>query len=423
MPVMETEQGSLVYPDPLTHPCMLSGAAFLYFPSPLLLPFPPCFQEPSHHQVLIELLHRARTDCGLWSRRLTWLVICWALQMMAYLKMSDALAPLAEAGVCSFGRIRYPVSTRFMQEVVSTFGAAGLPLARVVKIMNPVTAASQTIHYIVDGVLPEVGGDVEALIHFCRSQLSNRDQLGQLLAKAYLVRLMAGPRIQTRHVLLTYRGSLRLMRLARSMKREARRCAANDVLAWELFREILAPYVDPLSRRNVELLVRLHSRCRGEIDRLRDKCWIMASQLKPTPNPEEVASQIQRLIRTQAKAEIKDILRLDSRAWNGFLTKTFADQRTWLSIGSLALALLTDPTWVFTSATLIWTLSLVAPRAAQSLMTRREELSSSDWALVYRAARLSSRHPLRRRPSSLPEKTRKPIACMAEVLDRLSDWG
>ena len=156
----------------------------------------------------------------------------------------------------------------------------------------------------------------------------------------------------------------------------------DDIIAWELFRQILSPRLDPLDARRAELIAELLEFRTEEIERLRLKCLALADQVKHPSTLEKLPSQIETFMKTQLEREIAELLQIDRRALEEFFTALFADEKTWLAILTFITGIVANQVHLTTGAA-IATLSSIGAKAFRTAADRRQKLRQSDYAVVY----------------------------------------
>lgn len=158
------------------------------------------------------------------------------------------------------------------------------------------------------------------------------------------------------------------------------------MIAWEIFRHILSPRLDPLNRERVEFIARLLGSCTDQIHRLRIKCATLADQLRQPATFERLPSEIERLIRVYVEKEIADLLESDQRALQKYLTGLLGDHKTWLGVATFLAGVVGGHDLV-TAGGAIAALSSIGAQAFKTAAEQREKLRGNDFALIYTIAR------------------------------------
>lgn len=224
--------------------------------------------------------------------------------------------------------------------------------------------------------------DWSALYRYCDQTFGTRE-LGQLLTTAYMFRM---PLLRPLDSILL--SNERLITLLASLPVEARGPAIGedrdplDPIAWEFFRQLVSPILDPLDKGRIRKLQKL--RTRGEeIQRLKNRCLILAQELGAESRLEVVKIKIRDHIRSHVASEVQAVLEIDSRALSELMSLVFSDEKVWAGI-SLALFSLVNGGPSLTAASAIVALSSFGSKAFKSAASKREKLKASDYALIYR---------------------------------------
>jgi hypothetical protein len=156
-----------------------------------------------------------------------------------------------------------------------------------------------------------------------------------------------------------------------------------DVVAWEFFRQLVSPVVDPLNEARVKKVGEIIARDRGEIERLRKRCLALALELGEESDLTVLQSRIRNHIRAHVEEEIQAILEIDRQATRQLLDSVFSDEKTWAGIALLLCSLLSGGQ-ILTAGSAIYALSSLGAKAFQVARKRRETLKASGYTLLYR---------------------------------------
>ena len=159
-----------------------------------------------------------------------------------------------------------------------------------------------------------------------------------------------------------------------------------DTAAWELFRRIISPALAPLDERRVALVGKLLDRKKSEIDRLKNRCLLMASDVDASLTRDALSQQMEKLIRDKASREIAELLELDRKANEQFLTNLFGDEKTWIACATALGGLLSGQLLLPTGAA-VAAFSSIGAKAFKSAAERRSKLKTNDFALLYSISR------------------------------------
>ncbi len=366
-----------LYPDPSTGPEVLSGAAFLYFQGPLVVTLPPTVLTEGS-SALLPLVRDRRPK---WSNDFRRLLTAWHVQHDGFDAMMTTLEPLKGKHILVAWEV-YPADTKALDRAASLAASSGMSLDAVAEIINPINAGGELLRHIMLEAFLELGKDIEALFEYC-GRLFHTEPLDHLLAKAYLLRLpIRWPRV----LLTNERLFIFLCNLPVETEAANTDSIDRDVIAWEVFRHIVSRRLDPLDSERVELIAGLVNSSTEQIHRLRIKCAAVADQLRQPTAFERLPSDVERLIRVYVEKEIADLLELDRRALQEYLTALFADYKTWAGVAAFVGGVVTGHVHVSAGGA-IAALSSIGAQAFKTAAERRERLRKSDFALVYTIAK------------------------------------
>jgi hypothetical protein len=246
------------------------------------------------------------------------------------------------------------------------FVALGTAAARAARPIDPV---------VVDWV---------PLYEYCNS-LFGRYALQDLLATAYMFRM---PMLQqTDAVLLSNEGlvpflaSLPVQSVAGDEAKSQEQVLGP--VAWEFFRQLVSPVLDPLDEGKVARISKLIDGKSREVVRLKARCLRLASDLADEGDFQMLQAKIRDYIRVNVRSEIESVLELDRRALSDLLTVVFSDEKVWLGISGFLYSLVNGGL-ALTAGSAICALSLFGSKAFKIAAGQREKLRATDFAILYR---------------------------------------
>jgi hypothetical protein len=371
----------LVYPDTVASPHRISAASFLFFDKPLALPAPHWTPFEGVFQ-LHELIMQRRPEWGALFFRLDDL---YDTQISSWRQMNQLLRPLQS----TFQNIllAFDADQQAQQEGLLLLESTGDSAESVLELIDPLAAAGEFFHHVLTDVYAQLDQDAEALYSYC-GELLTSTRVDQLLVQSYLPRLLLIPRFSriTEPLLLN---NPRLISLLEKFPVEGNPelfQPSTDVVAWEIFCQILAIPLDPLDPTKVDRLVRIRERHLEEAERLKTKCLRLAEQLEPPTSLTDLIPTIERYIRLHVQDEISSLFELNREAFRDFLEAVFTDQKAWLATaGVIASAIAGQGT--IAAGTAVATLSAMGAKAAKSAFDRGRKLRGSDYRLLYRIGR------------------------------------
>jgi len=356
---------------------MLSGAAFLYFQQPLLLTIPPVVVTQDSTK-LLSLIKEHKPE---WAAVFLYLFECWRHQHDESRKMLDSIATLKEKSFKTIW-LGYPANSDALERSSILATSSGLSLDAIANMINPFNASGEIIRHIMLEAFLELDEDVEALFKYC-GELFARESLPHLLVKGYFLRMPMLTQNPGTPVLLTNENLTEfLSALPIEATVEGTGEIDNDIIAWELFRQILSPRLDPLDAKHAELIAELLEARAGEIERLRVKCLALANEVKHPSTLEKLPNQIEELIKTRVGKEIAELLQVNRRALEEFFTTLFADEKTWLAVLTFITGIVAQQIHLTTGAA-IATLSSIGAKAFKAASDQHQKIKQSDYTLVY----------------------------------------
>lgn len=377
--------GVFAFPDPITSPDMLSGAVFLYFKDPLILTTPP-LAIPSWGLGLIDLV-KSRTPS--WESKFINIVSTWRMQVEKFRATELLLEPLHKKSFNTY-LLSYPATQNALEDAEKLASSSNMPLDSIAEVINIENACGEVCRHIMLEEFIENNNDLESLYEYCNN-LFNKENLSHLLVKSYFLRLSLLKSMQKheQRILLT---NYRLDRFLSSLPVENIvpdvKNISNDVISWELFRQILSPRLDPLDKSRVDLIGEIIESRSDEIDHLRLKCLSLAEQIGETTDLKYLVERVQKVIKLNVEREISDILRLDRQSLDNFFVDLFGDEKTWIAIATFIAASISGHTHISTGAA-IAALSSLGAKAFKQAANRKQKLKASDLALVYTITRKS----------------------------------
>lgn len=228
--------------------------------------------------------------------------------------------------------------------------------------------------------------DWTPIYEYC-NELFSRKSLAELLTKAYMFRLPILKGIPA--VLLSNQNLVTLlgtMPVSGTKNEQLDRKLEADVIAWEFFRQLVSPFVDPLDTAKVALLREMLRKRVEEIERLKNKCYELSANLSDEKNLEELIPRVKDVIRAKVANDLQELLKIDNKAFGKLLTQIFSDEKAWMAVSSFILGLLTGGE-VITAGAAIYALSHVGAKAFKEAANRREKLSTNSYTLIYRMSR------------------------------------
>ena len=297
----------IIFPDPVSSLTQISGATLLYFDDPLVVGAPagviPAVAEQSFR--LMQLITHRNPP---WAPALYFVLGLAREQSIGVLSVLDRLAPVRAAAL-SIVYLSYPAGDGPFSAAREAAAEVAGRLPSAPAYITHATAANDLQRHIFLEMFLERGSDTSGLYEYCEKLFAN-NPMEHLLLAAYLLRVAA-----LRHVtdasgfLLTNPRVAELLAAAVPTGPEATPAQVTDVIAWEIFRQIVSPRLDPLTDDRIALIGEVRSARDTERTALVDRCRDIASHLVNQRGTMD-ADELRRYVETRVQPEIAALLRL-----------------------------------------------------------------------------------------------------------------
>lgn len=159
-----------------------------------------------------------------------------------------------------------------------------------------------------------------------------------------------------------------------------------DVIAWEFFRQLLSPYLDPLNDSKVRTIGGIIQKRSEEIDRLKNKCYALANDISSATNLERLVRTVSDHIKAKVLNDLNDLLQINKESFDAFITDLFSDQKTWAAVAAFLFSLLHGGE-ILTAGSAVAALSAFGSKAFKHAAARKKKLRCSKYSLIYRMSR------------------------------------
>lgn len=400
----------LLFPDACWTPRMVSGALFLYFHDDSVgfttHPSVSTFMTGVSPFGFMQLVEERKPA---WLPQFSAFIDAWKIYRSSYHETSKLLEPLHGAGFTGVWLVydRGSVAWESAKDLLSSVQLEG---PEITKVVDPMSASDELFAHIFlekylelykDGMPPdqvvqlvsqtaradsvELRTDVDwrALYEYCDELFGSTD-LKTLLNTAYMFRL---PALGDTHSVLLSNPRLvdflASLPVEREPQSEDHADQEYDIVAWEFFRQIVSPHIDPLNEASVGRIMELRAQRVDEIEALKRRCLSLALDLRQVDNLDLLQRKVSLHVRGKVESDVQALLSLDKAASNEFLGRVFSDEKTWMAIAALLYSLAhAGP--IITAGAAIVTLSSIGSKAVGAAAHRRETLRASDYALLYR---------------------------------------
>jgi hypothetical protein len=408
----------MIWPDPLWSADTLSGALFLYFDQPLVAPVRAsasialCGAGPGK---LVELVARRSPS---WETSFRSMYGLYAAGAKSAAQAADILKPLMGKQLLT-AVLAYPHTTEWMDRARTLLDSTGMSTSEILSTVHPFSAADslakhvlyekylELIHPATDGFtfgkerasrldsydpIP-IDFDIDPLplYNYCET-LFSATAIEDLLAQAFALRLLFLKECGTfGGIFLSQTGVLDLLkRLPLDQNKIHAGPVDEDVISWEIFRQLLSPVLDPLTKESVDLLLKFKSDRPDEVRRLKTKCMSLSTKMADTPTLETVQSEIQRFIEIEVRDDLSALLQIDKRTVEELLVTILSDKKAWASTAALIASSVADQDLLKAGSAIAAMVTLGA-EAVRAAATRRKDLKASPYTLIYNMKRSSQK--------------------------------
>jgi hypothetical protein len=401
-----------LFPDCLWSSAKISGATFLYFPArSIAITLHPSVSQSLTGVDPFTFLSYLEQRRPVWEGSFRQFFEMWFAFQRSLHATHTLLEPLRQTYLSvwfSYNRGRHGWVAA--GEVLE---ASQLPKDRIAGLIDPFHAADELFAHIffekvlevqrpkkspedfvmlgqrfAAGSIPEPRTDFDwsSIYDYCET-LFTQNTLPELLTRAYMFRMALLRRGEPFDLLLSNNNLVPfLASLPITESPNAPRDVGEispDVIAWEFFRHLVSPMLDPLDASKVGLIGEMLAERGSEIDRLKNRCRELANDIGPQATLEALSGRVRDHVKAKVLNELNDLLKLDSTMFAKYVDDLFGDEKTWIAVATFLAGLLTGGE-VVSAGSAIYALSQVGARAVKQAAARREKLASSSYALIYR---------------------------------------
>lgn len=400
----------LAFPDSCWNPGVISGALLLYFHSEkiglTLHPSVSTFMTGIDPFEFIRLVEQRRPE---WSGQFAAFFHHWKAYQTSLRATGSLLEPLRGTAFTTLW-VSYPRGADAWEFAKDLISSSTLNRSEIAPLIDPFSASDELFAHIFfnrylelyhpektqdqlvamgkdlasQGRPTPVNIDWTALYSYC-NELFHNASVEELLTTAYMFRmrmLNAWPA-----VLLTNPNLVPLLASLPLQAKQRPDAAASsidlDVIAWEFFRQIVSPHVDPITTESVQRIQDLTEKRSSEIDALRKRCLTLAEDFGAETSLNALQKRIAQHIRLHVEAEVQAVLSLDKKALQEFFDSVFSDEKAWAGIAAFLMSFLQGGA-VLTAGAAVYALSNLGSKAVKAAAARREKVNVSDYALLYR---------------------------------------
>ena len=312
-------------PDPLCDARQLSAATLLWFDAPIMASIPPTIVTKDAFEI-VDLAQERQPE---WWPRLRFALDGWSVAHEGARKARRVLEPVADRLKSAW--MVYPADSAAMERADALIRESTFGLDELSRMIEPGLAGGELLRAaLLDGWL-EAGEDLDAFYKSCASIFA-RGSFQRRLVQAYLLRFAAFGETPSALLLSNERLLPLLERFAPAEPQQRQRSGSgpDDVVAFEIFRQILSPQLDPLDEHRVQVVAQILADRTSELEALKGQCDRLSEQIASTP-AEDLSRTVEVFVRRHVADDIASVLRLSGRAREEFIAQLLVDRVGWVA--------------------------------------------------------------------------------------------
>lgn len=392
----------LLYPDSLYDIDSISCSTFMYF------------QDDPFGSTLLPTVSMPLTDCNptkflefINEKNPTWIKNYWMLYNSWYAssqklyKTTELLKPIQEKKLIKSIWLVYPKTERIIEKAKETILKTGIDYKTLINLINIEHAFQELMAHIHFEMFLELYGspsenpttsftprniDYSLLYNYC-DKFFNQYSIEEALVNTYFLRLISPQQIN--NIMLSNEKLIPILNQIDSKNENSKKSTYNyqeqiDVVTWEIFRQILSPYIDKFTPETRIGLTNDYINGRnGEIKKLKNKCWKLAEDFKGEQDSEKLSLNISKHISIHVESEIQELLQIDKKSLFDLKNKIFSDEKTWIGLSAFIISTFTGGE-LLTAGSAIVTLSNLLANGFKTQQETKKTINQSDYSLIYR---------------------------------------
>ena len=363
------EKVLIVFPDPVTSLDMLSGAAFLYFDTPIILTIPPQLIKKES----FELFKLVRSKKPKWGSTFFNMMHLWHQACAGSASVIELLTPLCKRNVKTVWPI-YPATIDTLNECDQIVRQKQVSYKQLFPYIDHANACCEVLRHIMLEMFLHLNESLNLLYDYC-DEFFTTYSIEEILVKGYLLRLNILRNKKHSSILLT---NMHIWEMLfggdNQLNAEYSSDYINNVISWEIFRRLVSPLLDPLDPKRINLIEWLLEHKRSQLDKMKDKCKDLANEVMYENTLSELVQNIEKVTRREIKSEIRDLLEIDNREVEELLTEIFTDYKTWSALYAFLLSLLAGQRSI-TTASAVGLIGSLSAKTVKVGVNRRKRLS------------------------------------------------
>lgn len=401
----------IVFPEPYYDLNQLSGAVFLFFNNEKI--YFTLHPSTSLYMTGVNPLYFAKfvnSKSPKWLNKFNFAFNLWQANIEKCHLVSKTITPLKDIAYKTIF-LSYPRNSSAFEESKKLIDSSSLHIDEISKLINPSLAVDELFSHILfekyleiyhseksSIELVEMGEkaidvgiksididfDFTALYEYCNTFFSS-EPLKSILNKTYMFRL---PLFKAYNDILLSNENLIKFLNSLPIQDNFNNINSNDedklnVIAWELFRQILSTEFDQLDEKKINIILKIRKKRNGEIDKLKDKCLSIANDFYNEKNFDTLKNKISLHVKTKVRKEIKELLEISENVLNEYLISIFSDEKTWLAISAFIVSLFSESS-IITAGSAMAGLSFLGANAFKIAAEKNKKIKQSDYVLIYR---------------------------------------
>lgn len=392
----------LLYPDSLYDLDSISCSVFMYFQNDP-------FVETLHPTVSMfiggcdpfKFSEFINEKNPIWKERYSTLFNMWFNSEQRIQNTTKLLEPLKNLGLLKSIWLIYNKDEKTLENIKELITRLGIDYSTLLNAINVEHASQELMAHVHFGQFSEIYGgakekqptsyvlrnvDYRPLYEYCDS-FFKKNSFEEALVNAYFLRLVSLQCLD--NIMLSNEKLIPFLSQFEDRYGSAKKVTWSyqeqvDVVSWEIFRQLLSPYIDSLDyKKRISLTKEFITERSGEIEKLKIKCWKLAEDFKGEKDLENLTSNISHHISVYVENDIKELLKVDKKSFIELTDKIFSDKETWIGLGMFVYSVYTGSE-IMTAGSAIATLSLLLAKSYKTLRDARKTINKSDYSLIYR---------------------------------------
>lgn len=387
------------FPDSLYSIENISFSTFLYFEKdPIEIPLHPGISMPLGGFDAPEFISYISQRKPWWRNHYVTIYNQWIQGTIAVDQTIKLLAPLKEIGRFSLFLMSYSRTEEALEKTASFLKSTGIDYETLLGMIDVDQAFQEVMSHLCFEVFLGLYGsrqnitdysprkvDFTLLYNYC-DKFFTKYTIEEALVNCYFFRFYHAGQIDS--MLLS---NSRLIPLFDALPNllhnttKVQKPSYNeqiDMVAWEIFRHILSPYLDKIDPElRAEVTAELIVNESENITRLRKKCWKLAEDFKGEKSLDSLVDNIAKYVSVHVESDIKSLLK--HKTFQPIRDKIFADPKSWIALSASIAAIYSNQP-IITMGVSVGLLSSLVAKGFQTSQENKKAVSQSDYALIHK---------------------------------------